>query len=56
MSVRRLLSAWNADPTVSGNFAAVQAEPPRPGAFRPYPAELHPALAHALEQLGIQQL
>lgn len=56
MSVRKLLSAWNADPSVSGNFAARQDEQARLPEFCPLPGGLHPALVTALQAQGIHRL
>ena len=56
MSLNRLLSNWNAEPGIAGNFDAVQFIPPRPARYEPLPDDLHPALKSALRASGIPEL
>jgi DEAD/DEAH box helicase domain-containing protein len=51
-----LLSAWRANPEIAENIVAWHATPPKPADFAPLPGDLHPALAAALAESGIQQL
>ena len=56
MSLNWLLSNWNAEPGIAGNFDAVQFIPPRPARYEPLPNDLHPALKSALRASGIPEL
>jgi len=56
MSLLSLLSHWRADPDVGGNVIEWRTIPPRPARFLPFPADLHPLLAKALNTQGITTL
>jgi len=56
MSLTRLLSNWNAEPSIAGNFDAVQYIPARPPRVETLPDNLHPALASSLRACGIPEL
>ena len=56
MSLSSLLSAWRTDPEIAPNIAAWQTFPARPAQFVPFPATMHPALAHALQSMGISAI
>jgi len=56
MSVRRLLSAWRAEPTIAGNIEDWRSISARPARTIQIPGELHPLLAEALSEGGIQSL
>jgi DEAD/DEAH box helicase domain-containing protein len=56
MPLPSLLSHWRADPDVSGNVVEWRTIPARLARFQPFPADLHPSLAEALNAQGIQAL
>ena len=56
MSLTRLLSNWNAEPSIAGNFDHVQYIPARPARYEALPDDLHPALRSALRAAGIPEL
>ena len=56
MSVNKLLSVWQAEPTIWENIASWKEIPALPAQFTTIPDELHPALAYALAQAGINKL
>jgi DEAD/DEAH box helicase domain-containing protein len=51
-----LLSRWRSDPDIGGNIYEWRTLPAREAQFRPFPGGLHPALAQAMHQRGIQDL
>jgi len=51
-----LLSHWRADPTIGGNIVAWKTIPARTAQFVPFPANLHPGIKLALEDIGIRAL
>ncbi len=55
-NLESLLARWRAEPTIGGNITHWHLEPARPGAFRPLPVEMHPAVAAAFAKLGYAQL
>lgn len=56
MPVRKLLSAWRADPSIADNVAIWRHLPARPARFVPLPNDLHPALFTALQECNIRSL
>ena len=54
--IRRLLSNWQAEPTIASNITEWREIPPRHPATAPIPNNLHPALAHALHSQNIESL
>ena len=56
MSLATLLQHWQSDPAIAENIVAWRTIPAREARWLPFPDELHPALAKALEQLGIATL
>ncbi len=56
MSLATLLQHWQSDPTVAENIVAWRTIPARQAQYEPFPDELHPALAGALEHIGIAAL
>jgi DEAD/DEAH box helicase domain-containing protein len=56
MSLSALLSHWRSEPTVGGNIVDWRTIPARAAQYAPIPAELHPALQRALNELGIADL
>jgi DEAD/DEAH box helicase domain-containing protein len=56
MSLSSLLSHWRSDPDVGGNVIDWRTTPARPARFQPFPMDLHPSLAQALNAQGIQGL
>jgi len=56
MSLSSLLSHWRADPDIGGNVIEWRTTPARQAHFVPFPADLHPALAEALNTQGIPNL
>ncbi|HVP21452.1 MAG TPA: DEAD/DEAH box helicase [Anaerolineaceae bacterium] len=55
-NVERLLHLWQSQPEVGGNIAFWQKIPPRPANYSDLPADLHPALASALNDSGYRRL
>ena len=49
MSLSTLLNIWRDTPGIAGNIAAWRTFPTQPGQFAPFPADLHPDLAKALQ-------
>ena len=56
MTVKQLISRWNADPTISSNIYARHTIPARNPASRSFPDSLHPAIVSALIEIGIEEL
>jgi DEAD/DEAH box helicase domain-containing protein len=56
MFVQKLLSRWRSDPEVGGNVVVWQALPAHSPQFEDLPADMHPALAQAVQSTGIQRL
>lgn len=56
MKLGSLLSRWRSDPDVGSNIAAWRTLPARPANTAPFPVDLHPALARALQARGIGAL
>ena len=56
MSLPQLLSRWRSDPQTGPNCAAWQSLAPRRADLRPFPADLPPALAETMHQMGINSL
>ncbi len=56
MTLKSLLSHWRAEPTVGGNVAAWNTFPAKTAELEPFPDDLHPDLATALESSGIRAL
>jgi DEAD/DEAH box helicase domain-containing protein len=56
MSLQPLLTRWRADPDIGGNVVEWRTIPARQARLEPFPADLHPSLAEALHQQGIQSL
>jgi len=56
MSTKKLISRWNADPTIASNIYAKHSFPARASDTRPFPSTLHPAIVNALKRNGIEAL
>ncbi|MBE7469397.1 MAG: ATP-dependent helicase [Anaerolineae bacterium] len=56
MSLSTLLDIWRDTPSIAANITAWWTFPARPGQFAPFPPDLHPALAAALESRSIEAL
>ncbi|OGO29780.1 MAG: hypothetical protein A2Z16_14915 [Chloroflexi bacterium RBG_16_54_18] len=56
MSVEDLLTAWQLEPTVGGNFTDWHTLPARIPQYSPLPDAIHPVLAAVLRQKGITSL
>jgi len=56
MSLEHLLSSWKKDPLTAPNIPVWRSTPARPADLRPFPPDLPPELADALEKRGINSL
>ncbi len=56
MSLSAVLNHWRDDPSITDEVAAWETAAARPPQFEPFPADLHPGLAHALREEGITSL
>lgn len=52
----RLLNQWRLEPTIAANIVHWQSNEERPAQQSGFPVELHPSLAEALREQGIQSL
>ena len=55
-NLKKLLAHWRSEPSIGGNIVHWNTEQPRPAAFQPLPADIHPAIAAAFARLGYGQL
>jgi len=56
MTLTALLNRWRSDPDTAQNVVEWHTQPARTARVKPFPSDLHPALAETLVELGIQQL
>lgn len=56
MSLTTLLNLWHTEPNIAANIAAWRTFAAQPAQTRPFPPDLHPALADTLRRQGLDSL